>query len=210
MARNDGGTTAATISTRGLRRCVAGVLVASAAAAAGTATPAGAQGMTLCHATGNGSYIEITVGPEGPGPHGVHPDDIIPAPAGGCDAAAVAPAPTPTATPTPVPTPTPTPAPAESPAPAQDVAEERTSHAESEDDGAESGAKRRKRSKAPAPVAPVATAQAAPPPVAVPAVRTQAARSRLPMTGNEPAIVSMLGMGLLMAGSGMRLRQRGT
>jgi hypothetical protein len=40
--------------------------------------------ITICHATGTGSYNEITIPNTGSGGHWNHPNDIIPAPAGGC------------------------------------------------------------------------------------------------------------------------------
>jgi hypothetical protein len=44
--------------------------------------------ITICHATGNGkkgkSYVMITISINGLNGHSKHPDDIIPAPAGGC------------------------------------------------------------------------------------------------------------------------------
>ncbi len=50
--------------------------------------------ITICHATGNGGYVEITISENGLHGHGGHADDIIPAPAGGCPSASpAAPAP---------------------------------------------------------------------------------------------------------------------
>jgi hypothetical protein len=42
--------------------------------------------ITICHATGSESnpYVEITVDVNGLNGHGDHPNDIIPAPEGGC------------------------------------------------------------------------------------------------------------------------------
>jgi hypothetical protein len=40
--------------------------------------------ITICHSTGLGTYNEITIPNVGSGGHWNHPDDIIPAPAGGC------------------------------------------------------------------------------------------------------------------------------
>ena len=40
--------------------------------------------ITICHATSSGTYEEITIPNTGSGGHWNHPDDIIPAPAGGC------------------------------------------------------------------------------------------------------------------------------
>jgi hypothetical protein len=58
-----------------------------------TGTPTNTPVMvTICHSTGSGTYIEMTV-PEGSGGHWSDPDDLIPAPAGGCP---VPPSPTPT------------------------------------------------------------------------------------------------------------------
>lgn len=40
--------------------------------------------INICHATGNGKYVEIAVDSNGLNGHGDHADDIIPAPTGGC------------------------------------------------------------------------------------------------------------------------------
>jgi hypothetical protein len=40
--------------------------------------------ITICHQTGSGSYSEITIPNTGSGGHWNHPNDLIPAPAGGC------------------------------------------------------------------------------------------------------------------------------
>ena len=40
--------------------------------------------ITICHATSSGSYEEITIPNTGSGGHWNHPNDIIPAPSGGC------------------------------------------------------------------------------------------------------------------------------
>jgi hypothetical protein len=59
--------------------------------------------VTLCHATGNGGYVTITVDRNSTAYQGHlgHPNDIIPAPPGGCPSG---PTPEPTPTPTPEPT----------------------------------------------------------------------------------------------------------
>ena len=41
--------------------------------------------VTICHATGNGGYVEISVNANGLNGHDKHDGDIIPAPADGCD-----------------------------------------------------------------------------------------------------------------------------
>lgn len=40
--------------------------------------------ISICHATGNGKFVEIAVDPNGLNGHGNHQGDVIPAPAGGC------------------------------------------------------------------------------------------------------------------------------
>lgn len=59
-----------------------------------------ADKVTICHATGNGGYVAITVDSDATyGGHGNHPNDIIPAPPGGCPAGPPEPTtPEPTAT----------------------------------------------------------------------------------------------------------------
>lgn len=192
----------------GLALCIPGLLAVAA--------PVAAQGggTTLCHATGNPAhpYISLTVGPEGPGPHGVHEGDLIPAPAGGCPTAEAA------ATPTPAPTATPeaTPAPVATPD-AVPVPEERTaqtveggSEAEADDNRSRRRRARRDRQRAPRPQAAPQPAIAVAAPVPAPvAARTYSARATLPRTGNETLIMTMAGLGLLMMGAGLRVRQHG-
>ncbi len=56
-----------------------------------TTTLPARQQITICHATKSSTnpYVEITVDLDGLNGHGDHGDDIIPAPAGGCDSRAV-------------------------------------------------------------------------------------------------------------------------
>ena len=64
---------------------------ATTTTAAPTTTLPERQRITICHATKSSTnpYVEITVDLNGLNGHGDHGDDIIPAPAGGCDARAV-------------------------------------------------------------------------------------------------------------------------
>lgn len=52
----------------------------------GTDTGSDGKKITICHATGSkkNRYVEITISINGLNGHGKHPNDIIPAPAGGC------------------------------------------------------------------------------------------------------------------------------
>jgi Tol biopolymer transport system component len=84
-----------------------------------TKTPKVNQKITICHATGSAKnpYVKITVADDGVyNGHIKHPDDIIPAPAGGCPVPTDTPTDTPTPTGTP-PTPTDTPPPTPTPPP---------------------------------------------------------------------------------------------
>src|SRR4029077_2004641 len=80
--------------------------------------------ITLCHATGSATnpYVEITISYNGLHGHENHPNDIIPAPAGGCPKGPTEtprPSDTPTATntATSIPSDTPTPGPSLTPTP---------------------------------------------------------------------------------------------
>ena len=55
----------------------------------GRTTEASPRRITICHWNASDSYVQITVDANGLNGHGDHPNDIIPAPAGGCGRASV-------------------------------------------------------------------------------------------------------------------------
>ena len=148
--------------------------------------------MTVCHATGDPSapYEQIEASGGVFSAHLEHPDDILPAPPGGCPATALGLQETPA-------TPTPTVAPDVVPPPQRRPARR--------------GANRRRApARRPAPAqAPTADAPAgggAP----GPALRTVSLTARtLPLTGGGPPYIALVGLGLLLAGTGVRLRYVG-
>jgi LPXTG-motif cell wall-anchored protein len=174
------------------------------------AAPAGAQeddATTICHATGDpqAPYVQLVVDPAELLVHLDHEDDLIPAPARGCPTAAV---PTPTQTTTaPAPTATAAPAltaapPGPTPVPTAEVVQDDAIPAP------ELPPVRVRPHRIPAarrpPVAQVLAGRfTGTSPSAAVAVPRQAP---LPMTGSEAWLVAAMGLGLLMAGSGLRLR----
>jgi hypothetical protein len=55
----------------------------------GRTTQANPRRITICHWNASNSYVEITVDANGLNGHGDHPNDIIPAPVGGCGASSI-------------------------------------------------------------------------------------------------------------------------
>ena len=93
-------TTSRSVSPRRLvaAAAVSAALMVVAVPGTGHAQDSGADKVTLCHQTGDGSYELITVSASGAeNGHGNHDGDIIPAPAGGCPTGSPAPATTPSA-----------------------------------------------------------------------------------------------------------------
>lgn len=74
------------------RGVVAALIVAVLVAAGASTRPAPAHAVssssqgkvTICHATGSGRYVRITVDSSGLNGHRQHSRDLIPAPSGGC------------------------------------------------------------------------------------------------------------------------------
>lgn len=151
------------------------------AAAACAATPVAAHAqaaVTLCHATGNPAapYLLLTVsGPELE-LHIEHADDIVPAPAGGCPAVAEDSDPVPAGDEIPAPSAT-----------AQPRAPRRRARART----------RARQRAAAAPAAPAAASPSA-------SAKTTPAMTGLPLTGVRSDLVFSAGIGLLLAGFGLR------
>lgn len=173
-----------------LIRLVGAVTVVALLAAA----PAAAQeaGVAICHYTGdpNSPYQEIRPAAEAVIDHLAHPDDIVPAPPGGCPAEYVPPEPEESPEPDyALPTPTATPPPAARPRPRPRRRPRRD----------------RAELKPTTPASGVGGAGAS-------ATATRALQveetTELPMTGSWVPGVAMFGVGFLLAGSGLRLRLR--
>jgi LPXTG-motif cell wall-anchored protein len=175
-----------------LRRADPRPLALTIALLAALPAAAGAQATeSLCHATGNpdAPYELITVPEGGIDAHFGHPDDIIPAPAGGCPGAAAQATPTPTPVPAePVPPP-----PTVTPAP--DIVPQATA------------TPARPRSRPRAQSAPVQTQSEAEPLTAT-SPTIALATGALPATGSEVWLTAAFGLSFLLAGSGLRLLSR--
>jgi hypothetical protein len=173
------------------------LLIALLIAAVPIAPARAQETVAICHATGNpqNPYQPLTLDNAGVLEHINHEDDLVPAPAEGCPAAAVVdPVDTPTATATPqyaLPTPTATAAPTATPRPHRDDEDDQAG----DDDG--SGNVKGAGGSGGSPTLTSA------PPGGRPAAA--AGQNGLPMTGAEIWLIAAAGLGFLLCGSGIRL-----
>ena len=74
---------------RSINRYLATTTTTVSTEPSGRTTQAAPRRITICHWNASNSYVEITVDANGLNGHGDHPNDIIPAPAGGCGQSSV-------------------------------------------------------------------------------------------------------------------------
>ena len=169
----------------------------------------------VCQATGDGSYVLIRVLPDRLQEYRRNPNNLVPAPAGGCPAsvgAGTEPIPT-TSTPSvapPATTPTPAPPAATTPAPAPETSTPAITPAPK----AKTAAAKRKATTSTSTTPPASAVAGATASSTVPRPTTYtgdlpAKLDRLPNTGNETALLLAFGADLLLLGAGLRLRARG-
>ena len=176
----------------------------------------------LCQATGDGAYVRVSVLPERLTEYRRNPNNIVPAPAGGCPVSVgvgLEPPPT-TAAPAPPPVAAPVPA---APAPAPAPPARTPPPVESTPPAPATQPVPAPRATPPAEIGEPATAPTSPQ-GAVKAVTASggatvrrastatgpvpATLAQLPNTGNETALLLFLGADLLLLGAGLRLRAR--